>query len=149
MKNRYTGALLASLLGLLLIPHTFAAEHIINAEARRFNPDIVYIQPGDTVGFINMTSHNSVSEDALLPEGAEPWRSELGANLKLTLEIEGVYPYVCEPHIGFGMVGVIVVGEPVNVDEAMAKAREILEGPKRRLIGKILKVQRAAAAAKK
>lgn len=158
MKN-YTSVRVAGLLsrpglflsGLLclgaLSPQAAAEEYVVNAEARRFNPDIVYIKAGDTVAFINMTSHNAVSEDALLPEGAETWRSDLGANIKLTLSIEGVYPYVCEPHIGFGMVGVIVVGEPVNIDQVMTKARETLEGPKRRLIGKLLKVQRAAKAA--
>ncbi len=78
MKIKYIDILLASLSGLLFLPGVFAAEHIINAEARRFNPDIVYIQPGDTVGFINMTSHNAVSEDGLLPEGAAPFRSDLG-----------------------------------------------------------------------
>ena len=146
MKN-HASLPAACLLGLLLSSHAAAEEFVVNAEARRFNPDIVYIQPGDTVAFVNMTSHNAVSEDALLPEGAAPWRSDLGANIKLTLDIEGVYPYVCEPHIGFGMVGVIVVGKPVGIDEVMAKARDTLEGPKRRLIGKLLKVQRAAKAA--
>jgi pseudoazurin len=116
-----------------------AETHTINAEARRFVADIAYIQPGDTVGWINMTSHNTVSIDGLIPEGAEPWRSNLGQNLKLTLDIEGVYAYVCEPHLGFGMVGLIVVGEPTNL-EAVREAALKLQGPYRRILGKLKKL---------
>ena len=119
---------------------SFAEDHTINAEARRFVSDILYIQPGDTVGFINMTSHNAVSIDGLIPEGAEPFRGALGENLKLTLDIEGVYAYVCEPHLGFGMVGLIIVGEPTNLEAVRAAALE-LQGPYRRILGKLKKVQ--------
>ena len=129
--------------------------HVVNAEARIFNPDVIYVQPGDNVRFVNMTSHDAVSInqvplpdgqvfDGMLPEGAEGWKSKMGNDFTLQMDIEGVYPYVCVPHIGFGMVGVIVVGEPVNADAAMEAARANLTGPYRRLIGKLLKVQRAA-----
>ena len=114
--------------------------HTINAEARAFNPDIVYIQPGDTVGWINMTSHNSVSIDGLIPAGATPWRGQLGENLKVTLTVEGIYGYVCEPHIGFGMMGVIVVGKPSNLGEVKTYADKNLQGPFRRILGKLNKV---------
>ena len=117
-----------------------AQTHTINAEARAFNPDIVYIQPGDTVGWINMTSHNSVSIDGLIPAGATPWRGQLGENLKVTLTVEGIYGYVCEPHIGFGMMGVIVVGKPANLAEVKAYADKNLQGPFRRILGKLNKV---------
>jgi pseudoazurin len=120
--------------------------HQVNAEARVFNPDILYIQPGDSVQWQNMTSHDSVSIEGLIPEGAQPWRGAIGENLSVTLTVEGVYAYVCEPHIGFGMMGVVVVGKPVNIDAAMAYAQEKLQGPFRRIIGKLLKVQQAAKA---
>lgn len=115
--------------------------HVVNAEARVFNPAIIYINPGDTVAWTNMTSHNTVSVEGLIPEGAEHWRGALGENLKIKLDIEGIYAYVCEPHIGFGMVGVIVVGKPDNLEAVKSKAQEILEGPYRRIIGKLNKVE--------
>ncbi len=114
--------------------------HTINAQARIFKPEIIYINPGDTVQWINMTSHNTVSVDELLPQGATPWSSDLGENLKLKLDIEGIYPYVCVPHIGFGMVGVIVVGKPDNLEEVKSKATTVLQGPYRRMLGKLNKV---------
>jgi len=57
------------LVGMVFIAPGFAAEHTINAEARVYNPDIIYVAPGDTIGFKNMTSHNAVSY--VVPEGAE------------------------------------------------------------------------------
>jgi len=117
-----------------------AQTHTINAEARVFNPDIVYIQPDDTVAWINMTSHNSISIDGLIPTGATPWRGQLGENMKITLTVEGIYGYVCEPHIGFGMMGVIVVGKPANLGEVKANADKNLQGPFRRILVKLNKV---------
>lgn len=122
----------------------FAEDHVINAQARVFAPAIIYVQPGDTVKWTNMTSHNTVSIEGLIPEGAKGWRGDMGENLSVTLTEEGVYSYVCEPHIGFGMVGAIVVGEPVNIDQSMEYARENLEGPYRRILGKLIKIQRVA-----
>ena len=103
-----------------------------------------YLQPGDIVKFVNMTSHDAKTVEGLIPEGAEHFDSGLGNNISVKFDVEGVYAYVCVPHIGFGMVGAIVVGEPVNIDQAMEYAKTNLEGPYRRLIGKLLKVQRAA-----
>jgi len=134
---------LAALLALQSQPGQ-AAEHQLNAEARVFNPDILYVQPGDTVSFVNMTSHDAKSVDGLIPEGAQPFDSGIGNNLTIKLDIEGTYAYVCVPHIGFGMVGVIVVGKPVDIDAKMEWAQAKLEGPYRRLIAKLLKVQRTA-----
>lgn len=129
------------LMGMVFMIPTLAADHTINAEARVYNPDIIYIAPGDTVGFTNMTSHNSKS--MIVPDGAENWEGALGENIKVTLEKEGIYGYVCVPHIGFGMVGVIVVGNATQEmkDATLKKAGETLQGPFRRLIGKLNKIE--------
>jgi len=133
-----------ALVGMVFIAPGFAAEHTVNAEARVYNPDIIYIAPGDTVSFTNMTSHNAVSY--IVPEGAEGFgeKGKLpGGSFSITLEKEGIYGYVCEPHIGFGMVGVIVVGNASQEtkDATLKKADETLQGPFRRLIGKLNKIE--------
>lgn len=134
-----------SILVLATMSHvTMAAEHTVNAEARVFNPAIIYIQPGDTVNFTNMTSHNAVSY--VIPEGGEEFgvRGKFpGGTFAIAPKGEGIYGYVCEPHIGFGMVGVIVVGDVSADDVAAAKkqAMETLEGPFKRVIGKINKIK--------
>ncbi|HIF50825.1 MAG TPA: hypothetical protein EYQ42_04740 [Thiotrichaceae bacterium] len=115
--------------------------HTISALARVFKPDTIYINPGDSVAWRNMNSHNTVSVEGLIPEGAASWAGKLGENLKVTLDVEGVYAFVCQPHIGFGMVGIIVVGKPSNIEEIKAFARDNLKGPFRRIIGKLNKVK--------
>ena len=120
---------------------TESVTHTINAQARIFKPDTLYINPGDSVHWVNMTSHNTVSVDGLIPEGAKSWRGQLGENLQVKLDVEGIYAFVCEPHIGFGMVGVIVVGKPANLEQVIQYAQDNLEGPYRRLIGKLTKVK--------
>ncbi len=129
---------------LLLSNAVFAAEVVVNAQTRVFAPDIVYIQPGDKVLWTNMTSHNAVSY--IVPEGAAGFgeKGKLpGGSFTASPEKEGIYGYVCEPHIGFGMVGVVVVGNASQEmkDAALGTADATLEGPFRRLIGKLNNVE--------
>lgn len=120
-----------------------AADHVIKAGSRAFEPATIYIAEGDNVVFSNMNSHNSVSVEGLIPEGATAWAGALGENVAPDVSKPGIYSYVCMPHIGFGMVGVIVVGD-VSAEDIAAykqKAMDTLEGPFRRLIGKINKLK--------
>ena len=142
--TRHIGIILGALV--YMLPNLVnAEEHVVNAAAREFKPAIIYIQPGDSVKFINMTSHNSVTY--LIPEGGTGWgeKGKLAGGSVITpvLNTEGIYGYVCEPHIGFGMVGVVVVGA-VSADEIAAmkeRAMTELEGPFKRLIGKIINIK--------
>ena len=140
--TKFLLALMASI-SFLVSANVFADEHSINAQAREYKPDMVYMPLGDTVNFQNMTSHNSVTY--VKPEGSAGWGEHgvlPGGSLSVTPDKEGIYGYVCEPHIGFGMAGVVVVGNVTQEmkDAAMADAMK-LQGPFRRLIGKIKKVE--------
>ena len=144
IRTRHIGIILGALV--YMLPNLVNAdEHVVNAAAREFKPAIIYIQPGDSVKFINMTSHNSVTY--LIPEGGTGWgeKGKMAGSSLITpaLNTEGIYGYVCEPHIGFGMVGVVVVGA-VSADEIAAmkeRAMTELEGPFKRLIGKIINLK--------
>jgi len=84
-----------------------------------FEPEIVRIKPGDTVKFIAADKgHNAVTIKELLPSGAEPFRGKINEELAITLSTPGVYGFRCDPHYTLGMVGVVVVGEPANLDAA-------------------------------
>ncbi|WP_341232049.1 plastocyanin/azurin family copper-binding protein [uncultured Methylophaga sp.] len=99
-------------------PKSEAAEtHFVTAEGLKFNPLVVKINSGDSVSWRNMSTHNSESIDGLIPEGAEKWNSPMSANYKHTFTEEGIYIYKCTPHIGSGMGGVIIVGNPVNLEQ--------------------------------
>jgi pseudoazurin len=99
-------------------PKSEAAEtHFVTAEGLKFNPLVVKINSGDSVSWRNMSTHNSESIDGLIPEGAEKWNSPMSENYKHTFTEEGIYIYKCTPHIGSGMGGVIIVGNPVNLEQ--------------------------------
>ena len=67
-------------------------------------------------------SHNSATIDGLIPEGASAWSGAINEDISITLNTEGVYVYQCDPHAMMAMVGVIQVGEAVNMEEVSNKA---------------------------
>jgi pseudoazurin len=86
-----------------------------------FEPDFVRVAPGDTVHFIaSDKGHNAESVKGMLPDGAEPFAGKMGNDLTVTLDKEGLYGVRCKPHYGLGMVMLIEVGNPVNLEEAKA-----------------------------
>jgi pseudoazurin len=104
-----------------------AAEHevkMLNKGAEGimvFEPNVVKVAPGDSVHFVAADKgHNVESIDGMIPEGAAPFKGEMNKDVTVTLDKPGVYGFKCKPHYGMGMVGLIVVGEPVNKTAAAA-----------------------------
>ena len=58
----------------------------------------------------------------MVPAGAASWASQLSQDISVTFDTEGVYVYQCDPHLIMAMVGVIQVGEAVNMDEIKSAA---------------------------
>ena len=86
-----------------------------------FEPAFVKITPGDTVKFLSTDKgHNAESIKGMLPEGATPFLGKNNEDIAVKFEQEGVYGIKCLPHYGMGMVAMIVVGKPGNVDQAKA-----------------------------
>jgi len=86
-----------------------------------FEPAFVKIAPGDTVKFLSTDKgHNAESIKGMLPEGATPFVGKSGEDIAIKFEQDGVYGIKCLPHYGMGMVAMIVVGKPGNVDQAKA-----------------------------
>lgn len=104
-----------------------------------FEPSLVEIAPGDTVHFIATDKgHNVETIDGMLPEGAQPFKGESGKDLTVTFDRPSVYGIKCKPHYSMGMVGLVVVGDPVNTTQAAAieqkgKAKQKFE----KLLGEI------------
>lgn len=94
-----------------------AETHIVTAQGLVYNPLVVKIQPGDTVAWRNMSTHDTQSLEGLIPEGTEMWHSPMSKDYRRTFEQEGIYVYKCTPHFGAGMGGAIIVGEPVNLEQ--------------------------------
>ncbi|MEN2494530.1 MAG: Plastocyanin [Hyphomicrobiaceae bacterium hypho_1] len=85
-----------------------------------FEPSIVKVNVGDVVRFVSTDSgHNSSSIKEMLPSGAKKWESKINKDFEVTFEQDGTYGYMCTPHYGMGMVGVVLVGDhKVNYEAA-------------------------------
>jgi pseudoazurin len=85
-----------------------------------FEPGFLRIQPGDTVIFKPVDlAHNTETISTMIPDGGQEWLGNINEEVRVTLTTEGVYVYQCTPHLILGMVGVIQVGKPSNLNEVI------------------------------
>ncbi|MCX4189778.1 plastocyanin/azurin family copper-binding protein [Methylophaga sp. OBS3] len=114
---------------LLTAPMAMAETHTVTAQGMAFQPLVIKIAPGDTVSWENMSTHNVEMIDGLIPEGTDAFVSKMSEDFQHTFEQEGIYVYKCTPHIGAGMGGAVIVGEPTNLDAV--KSQDVKGGLKR------------------
>ena len=120
--------MLAAAAGLVLTGSAQAAEvevKLLNkgsdGTVMVFEPALVKVAPGDTVKFVSTDKgHNAESIKGMLPEGATPFVGKNNEDIAVKFDQEGVYGIKCLPHYGMGMVALVVVGKPGNVDQAKA-----------------------------
>ena len=99
-----------------------------------FEPALVKVAPGDTVKFVSTDKgHNAETIKGMLPAEATPFLGKNGEDVVVTFDKPGIYGVKCLPHYGMGMVAMVVVGTPDNVDAAKAvpqpgKAKQVMAG---------------------
>jgi pseudoazurin len=77
-----------------------------------FEPPLLHVQPGDTVTFVPTDrGHNAASVERMIPAGAAGWEGAISEPVTVTFQVDGTYGYICEPHYGLGMVGLVLVGD--------------------------------------
>lgn len=117
--------LTAGVLGALPIAHAAEFEVLMLNKGEKggmvFQPDLIMAAPGDVITFVSTDKgHNVESIDGMLPDGVEEFKSKMNKDYVLTVEMDGVYGVKCTPHYGMGMIALISVGEPTNIDAARA-----------------------------
>ena len=91
-----------------------------------FEPAVIKVSVGDTVHFkATDLAHNSASVAGMIPNGADSWAGQLSQDISVTLNTEGVYVYQCDPHVVMAMVGVIQVGDAVNMSDIEQAAQSM------------------------
>ena len=118
--------LVAAIAGCLMTPAAYAADHEVHMLAKdangrfaQYEPAFLKVQPGDTVTFISTDAlDNTESIPQLIPEGAQNWTGELGKDVTVTFETEGLYVYKCVHHVGRGMIGLVQVGDDIQQMDA-------------------------------
>lgn len=139
MKTMLLAAALAAGVMAIAVQGAGAAEfevHMLNKGEKGtmvFEPDFVQAAPGDTIRFVAVDKgHNAESIKGMMPEGAEPFKGKINEEITYTVSEEGVYGIKCTPHYGMGMVMLVAVGKPVNLEAAKAvknpgKAKGVFE----------------------
>ena len=89
-----------------------------------FEPAFVKAKAGDTIVFEPTQKGNHSVVSLLVPAGAQPWEGAPDKEVRIRVDAEGVYLYVCAAHRMMGMVGVILVGNPVNLEDARRVAKQ-------------------------
>lgn len=124
-----SAALLASCSVALAAEHTVMMKNTGADGTMVFEPAVLRVAVGDTVHFEPTDpGHNSEVIDNLMPVGATGWKGGINQKVSVTLDKEGVYVYKCLPHTVMAMVGVVVAGNPVNLDEIKTNAASVTAG---------------------
>ena len=149
LKTLTASAILALLAG-AAAAETYEVQMLNRGEAGAmvFEPAFVAAQPGDTIVFkATDAGHNAETIEGLLPEGAEAFEGKLGEDVSVTVTAEGLYGVACKPHMGMGMVALIQVGAPANLEAATAAIEELRGKAKERLAEALTQVNEDVAAA--
>lgn len=102
-----------------------------------YDPALIRIPVGGTVRFEPITpGHNAVPIPALWPEGGPVLNVPYGQVASATFDRAGMYGVQCTPHVGLGMVALIVVGDadPAPVAPRIAAIPGLPPRAKARLI---------------
>lgn len=93
----------------------------------RFEPDLLKLSPGDELVFLNSRSDHTVhTVPELWPDGVAPVAIAHKPEAKVVFEREGFYGFRCRRHGQYGMVMLVVVGQPedtAGLQETIRKMR--------------------------
>ncbi|MBO0130781.1 pseudoazurin [Agrobacterium burrii] len=90
-----------------------------DGQAMVFEPASVKAAVGDVITFVPVDKgHDAAAVKEMIPEGVADFKGKMNETVKVTVDKEGAYVVKCTPHLGMGMVALVVVGDapPANLD---------------------------------
>ncbi len=92
----------------------------------RFAPDLVHVEPGETVTFLNSRgSHTVFSQKGLWPDGVPPVDISGQLRADVVFDRPGLYGVTCRRHGRYGMVMLVAVGDVIPGEEDFARVSEL------------------------
>lgn len=93
-----------------------------------YDPDTLYMAPGDTVQFTSVGYHSATEIDSIdwvnnvdnHNGGFDVGFGAATADMWFVINTPGTYYYICEVHADMGMKGVIIVDETAGIQEIYA-----------------------------
>lgn len=125
LKTAKTAFVLATSLAIFSLPALGAEIEVkmlnkgTDGQAMVFEPAAIKAAPGDVIKFIPTDKgHDAAAVKGMIPDGVEEFKGKMNQELSVTVDKEGAYVVKCSPHLGMGMVALIVVGDgtPANID---------------------------------
>ena len=115
--------ILSAIVSLAATP-VFATESVVemlnskNGENFVFSEKFTKVAKGDTIIFRAVKpGHNAEFVPGGFPQGAEELHGQIGKDISYTFDIPGIYLVRCTPHYGLGMVAVVEVDTPNNLEQ--------------------------------
>ena len=117
--------------GLLILARTgITADLEIEMLDKSYSPEIIFSEAGDKIIWPKSKGHNV--EFIAGPEGFSlPKRSKMNKSYEIVLKVPGIYFYVCTPHKGIGMIGLIVVENDTSNKNSISKAKAVGKSKKK------------------
>ena len=124
------------LIAALLSTPSFAADvaiEMLNKDADGnkmvFSEEVVKVDVGDTVTWLPSSKGHNV--EMISSPNKMKFKSKNGKEAKITFETPGIYYYLCTPHKGMGMIGLVVVGNDLSNIDDIAGAKAIGKSKKK------------------
>lgn len=96
-----------------------------------YSEELTRVEVGETITWVPTSKGHNV-EWIAGPDGAElPKKSKNGKEVSMTFEVPGIYYYLCTPHKGMGMIGLVVVGGDTSNKDAISKAKALGKSKKK------------------
>ena len=96
-----------------------------------YSEELTRVEVGETITWVPTSKGHNV-EWIAGPDGAElPKKSKNSKEVSMTFEVPGIYYYLCTPHKGMGMIGLVVVGNDTSNKDAIAKAKALGKSKKK------------------
>ena len=92
-----------------------------NGNKMVYSQELVKIKVGDTVTWLPSSKGHNV--EMISSPNKMKFKSKNGKEAKITFDTPGIYYYLCTPHKGMGMIGLVVVGNDISNINDVKKAK--------------------------
>ena len=88
-----------------------------------YSQELVKIEVGDTVTWLPSSKGHNV--EMISSPNKMKFKSKNAKEAKITFDTPGIYYYLCTPHKGMGMIGLVVVGNDISNINDIKKAKAL------------------------
>ena len=94
-----------------------------------FSQEVARVDVGDTINWVPTTKGHNV--EMMASPNDMKFKSKVSKEASMTFDAPGIYYYLCTPHKGMGMIGLVVVGGDVSNKDEVAKAKALGKSKKK------------------